>query len=358
MLVDDEATIVALYAAAMGTDDWSSALEKLAQLTGTRAITIDTYDVLTHAGTVLATNIAPQLSVEDYKRQFGHSNPFIEISLPQLLEGAVYRASDLVDDRIFFNSDLYNLAYRPLGLKHVMSLFLDVSAGSTLQYTVSKADDAPDFSDRELAVFNCLKPHLIQSWQGYQHLHATRMNLQTLTEFWDCFRHAVFVLDDRAQLHFANRAGETLLRRRALACVEKDRFSMLDAGADQLLRRSLGALKSEQRRVQSLSLPSARVTLYRLGEDRLALLITDPAHSQDRIQGLRRVYRLSPAEANLVNALAQGRSLRQYAADQGISYETARTHLKHAMHQNGWHRQSDMIATVLRRLLPENLLFP
>jgi DNA-binding CsgD family transcriptional regulator len=353
--LDRDTVIAELYAAATGMKEWPTALDSLADLTGTRCITIDTYDLVTHVGTVLTSNIAPHPIVEDYNREFGRNNPLIEVSLLHLHSGAVFRASQLIDRRLIQDSDLFNLAYRPLGLKHVMSVFLDVTPFETTQYTVIKPDDAPDFSDHELSVFENLKPHLIQSWKSYTHLHATQMSLHTLTELWDCFKHAVFVLDGRRKVHFANRAAEDLLSNNIWACCKTGHIRLVNAQAHQALRQALVKLRNG--RFQSISLPQADglITLFRLEADRIVLLVTDSAQSRGWLQGLQIAYHLTRNEAELVAALVQGDNLRHYAEGHCIHYETARSHLKHAMQKNGWRRQSEMVTAILQRLLPTDL---
>ena len=353
--LEKDDVIAALYSAAMGREEWPAALDKLAELTATRCVTIDTYDLSARVGTVLASNIAPHQAVEDYNREFGRNNPLIEDSLPHLYSGAVFRASQLIDNRLFLGSDLYNLVYRSLGLKHVMSVFLDVSPACTTQYTVIKPVDAPDFTDRELAVFEELKPHLIQSWHGFRHLNATQRHLRTLTELWDCFSHAVFVFDRHRRIHFANRAAERLLRESNWMTSTEGRFRLLGAEANQALGLAIAELSEGRRQIVSIPQCTGLLTLYRIGSDRVALLVTDTAQSLGWVRGLQVAFHLTPTEAGLVTALVRGTDLRHYADTHGIKYETARSHLKHAMQKNGWHRQSEMVSTILQRLLPTDL---
>ena len=62
--LEKDDVIAALYSAAMGREEWPAALDKLAELTATRCVTIDTYDLSARVGTVLASNIAPHQAVE------------------------------------------------------------------------------------------------------------------------------------------------------------------------------------------------------------------------------------------------------------------------------------------------------
>lgn len=59
-----------------------------------------------------------------------------------------------------------------------------------------------------------------------------------------------------------------------------------------------------------------------------------------------RAWRLTPAEARSVSALAAGLSPHEIAAAHDISVHTVRTQLKRAMRKGGVHTQSALVASV------------
>lgn len=65
--------------------------------------------------------------------------------------------------------------------------------------------------------------------------------------------------------------------------------------------------------------------------------------------GLRKLYGLTPKEADLAIALAQGMSLKDYAERTGISFETARWHSKRAMQKMDCTKQQDVMYALLYR---------
>jgi DNA-binding CsgD family transcriptional regulator len=73
----------------------------------------------------------------------------------------------------------------------------------------------------------------------------------------------------------------------------------------------------------------------------------------ESIDLLRCHFGLTPAEARLALQLVAGETLRSAAAKLGISYETARTHLKTVFNKTGTCRQAELVivlATALPRL--------
>ena len=73
---------------------------------------------------------------------------------------------------------------------------------------------------------------------------------------------------------------------------------------------------------------------------------------------LARYYGLTPAEARLVGALAAGARLQDYAEEVGISFQTARNHLKRIFAKTDHHRQSDLVRDVLANPVLRLALMP
>lgn len=96
-----------------------------------------------------------------------------------------------------------------------------------------------------------------------------------------------------------------------------------------------------------------QVMLYPLGRDAVlcgsaaAMFIVDPAKSpvpDNDLLGL--FYGLTPAEARLAGALAQGATVEEYGAMHRLTANTVRTHLKRALSKTGTHRQSQLVRLV------------
>ena len=63
-------------------------------------------------------------------------------------------------------------------------------------------------------------------------------------------------------------------------------------------------------------------------------------------EGLRLAFRLSPGEARIATALAEGLVLREIAQRHGVTYETVRTQLRRLMDKTGSRRQADLVRLV------------
>ena len=62
---------------------------------------------------------------------------------------------------------------------------------------------------------------------------------------------------------------------------------------------------------------------------------------------LQRHFDLTPAEARLALHLVAGETLRSAEAKLGITYETARTHLKNIFNKTGTSRQAELVIVIV-----------
>lgn len=353
-----ENVVRALYGAAMGAGSWSEAMGRLAHYTGSRLVSLDSYDMVRSVGSVYACNIPPDHPVMvEYAEINGTSHELIERAFPHQSRGAIMKASDIYPTRKLHETEIYHSFFKPLGMKHVAGITLELGENSITEYSFIKPHDAPEFSDREMRVLQDLQPDLTQIWRGYRHLMSVQQQLNTLQSLWDHFEHAVVVIDNRRRILFANRAAESMLR---AGTPLQSRSGRLNGGIPSIqarLKTAIKALVENEHEIFSLTPEvgtnphSTLATLFRVSDDRLALVITDPVRSHhDFTTALQQCYQMTATEADLVNSMLTGQSLRGYADKHEITYETARTHLKNAMKKNGWRRQGEMLSSVLTTL--------
>lgn len=77
-------------------------------------------------------------------------------------------------------------------------------------------------------------------------------------------------------------------------------------------------------------------------------MVHDPlARATVNAELVARVLGLTSTEAELAAALAEGRSLAEFASARGCREATARTHLKRVLEKTGTHRQGELVHRVL-----------
>jgi DNA-binding CsgD family transcriptional regulator len=178
--------------------------------------------------------------------------------------------------------------------------------------------------------------------------------------------YGVLLLGPEAELRHANRRAEDISRRtRAFSYAPSGRLQASNATLSTKLHKAV------HQAAQVTGLPDTTGTALRLrgltGCDVHAFVVPVPAghHPAERSvvalmfvtdpestlpnfpEKLRQIYHLSPTEAQLAEALVNGRSLKQFAVERGTSLNTVRTQLRSLAAKVGAKRQVDVVRCIL-----------
>jgi DNA-binding CsgD family transcriptional regulator len=88
-------------------------------------------------------------------------------------DGSAYRISDFWTQDEFHASPIYELLYGPMGVEYQIAVALPAPRPVVVGIAASRRDT--DFSERDRAVLNMLRPHLVQAWYNAKdqgHLRA------------------------------------------------------------------------------------------------------------------------------------------------------------------------------------------
>jgi DNA-binding NarL/FixJ family response regulator len=178
--------------------------------------------------------------------------------------------------------------------------------------------------------------------------------------------YGVLLLGPDGELRHANRRAEDISRRtRAYAAAASGRLQASAAATSSKLHKAVQAA------AQGSSARDMAGTPLRLrgatGADVHAFVVPVPPDTQhfDKVvvammfvadpestlpnfpEKLRQIYHLSPTEAQLAEALVNGRSLKQFAVERGTSLNTVRTQLRSLAAKVGAKRQVDVVRCIL-----------
>ena len=175
---------------------------------------------------------------------------------------------------------------------------------------------------------------------------------------------------DGASAH-NNHAAELMLKARDGVALARRRLVLSDAGAqqqlDEVLARIVGGAWSGKYRVGAEILakrPSGGaamvIVVTPLGVENPIAALATPVRCavfvlEEKLRAngvlpdrLRRLYGLTPAETDIVIALAGGQSVAQTAKARGTVADTVRSQVKSALAKTGARRQADLVALVNR----------
>jgi DNA-binding CsgD family transcriptional regulator len=167
---------------------------------------------------------------------------------------------------------------------------------------------------------------------------------------------------------FANKAATEILRLRDGLLSDHLELSATTPAATVSLRRAITAALNKRGELASaceptiivqrpsgrrpLSIVVAPLPANALRFDRglplVAVFVTDPDRApQLDVRDIALAFRLTVAEARLVQSLAEGRSIIEAAAELSIQPETARKRLKVVFEKTDTHRQAELVRLAL-----------
>jgi len=303
-----------------------------------------------------------QTDIDRYQYTFAHIDPTVEAAL-KLPAGTCLPLAGVLPRSQLRASEYYAEYMGDLGLFDgvgaVMENDTNLWAGMSVYFGTRDDVDLP----RETQFIARLVPHLRRAVKIHHHLLAMHTEQRESRLSLDALSTAVLLTDHASCVLRTNHAADLLLRREDGIRTQRGVLSALAPGATPRLRDFVYRVSR-----QDASTPECLV-LPRLGKAplvvravpvsrrqevlvdvsaRVILFIHDPeGRKESPDQLLVAAFRLTPAEARLVCALAEGLTLEEHAERARVTKHTSRTQLKHAMAKMGTRRQADLVRLAL-----------
>ncbi|HEV2364570.1 MAG TPA: helix-turn-helix transcriptional regulator [Caulobacteraceae bacterium] len=367
---DQEGLLDIIYGAAADPALWPSAMEALADGLGGTTNFLSKLSIVDGGGEALTTRIDPA-SRGPYLAHYGAINV-----LNNVPDRTAYRAAwkPLIhtDDQWmpkeeFLASEYYNDFLRPLEVHSVMMLRLGLTGDTISAMSIGRPEAWGPFEPSHLEAAQRVYPHLLRAFRLGQKLEPTLALAGELAAVLDQSAHGVFVVDGAGRVRHVNRAGEALLRRGVGLRVAACRLTATQPECGRQLEALIGAATTCEpgsSKGGTMALPfevgrlplSITVTPFQpppawpLAQAHTALVcVTDlEAGGRPPRERLRQLFGLTAAEARVALALFDGSTLKEAAEALSISAHTAHIHLSRVFEKTGTHRQSQLVALMMR----------
>lgn len=297
---------------------------------------------------------------------------------PRILLAASRAGHVLCDgdgDYEFEKTPVYNELLKGAGVRHSLYVYAPLGGGVTLAQAFLRPDEGAAFGRADVAAFQRLLPHLCRAVRVNRLVASLREAVDDLRLALDLLPIPVAVLDTSGRIVCMSERAEKLLARESALTVKHHRLTAglprnaqaIDAAFKQALRFAQPAERRSSlrpafpalveiptagerviklsflplrptHRIRAHAAPSARILVAFHG-DAIAVQLSPLLIAQ--------LHHLTPTEAELAAALAEGMSVVEFANKRGASEQTARTHLKHVLEKTGTHRQADLVRLVM-----------
>jgi len=361
------ALIGLIYDAALDARRWPTFLDAFADAVGGTATQLLYHDLRQNRGGIsMAIRLDPEAR-RKYDEHFGAIDPWITAGRRSgaLVPGSVCIGEELVPRNEFAKTEYYSDLARPYGLARLLGavICLDDSTASSISSLRSDCDEPFGEGNRELVLL--LMPHLQRAMQVHRRVAHLELSNTVGMDALDRLQIGVIVTREDATILFANSAATAILNSRDGLTAPRDGLRAAVASEHRALRLLLQSaaatsrgLATESGGAMSIARPSLRrpfsvlVTPGRthvLGgfpsHTRSAVVfVTDPERVVEAdIDTLRRLWGLTPAEAQIASRLAAGRSLREVSEELSITNNTSRWHLKQIFTKTETRRQAELV---------------
>ncbi|WP_018387949.1 helix-turn-helix transcriptional regulator [Ancylobacter sp. FA202] len=366
-----DGAIYSLYAAALNSECWSSALESVATLSMSVGAVIfakskDSWAFPSHsAGLAEAVN--------SYLREgWSRRNPWLEGRLPAGFHaGDVYTEQDILDFSEVSLNTFYGDFLSRYGISHVMASIIHSELGNPTSLVVCRAASVGPFGDDDREALLLLARHLEQSLRITSAYLKAKAAGDTVAQAFDTMDQPAVILDGKMRPLRVNRSAEPLVGRYFVDSEEGLRPTMradVDDFVSTVQRAQTdGRLDGRLPHPTTVSDPDGKKRLVvwtaplvgpsadALGlvrPDKHVLMLAKDLENDQIIDPtvIRKVFGLTTAEARLASLLGSGRSVREAAETLDISEGTARFVLKRIFSKLGVSRQAELVSR-LRRLI-------
>ena len=362
LTIDIEDLIDHCYEAATDPSRWQAFVDAVDRHLDGAYVQLHAHDYVSNFNSgVVVTRHSPEFQ-DAYTAYYSTLNPLVP-KLAVAPVGRVFRTEELVDFDAIKRGEFYNDWARPqedsaIGCGAV--LFRDEQRlfifGAQLP-----SRHVDDKMEKALRTIDLLIPHLQRALRLHRSFARAAGEAQRHRLSLDVVQEAVFHLDARGRIRWMNRAGEAMCAKGAVVQIDlAQRLSTGDAKTDDTIRafclgsRTRGLRIVIDRRLEPRSGPLLLGNLVAspiLGDiwhaaqsDIRAVLTLQTSGDRQAWAAVAAHFRLTGAEARLVEGLVQGLPLDECARRNGTSIHTVRNQLRAAMDKTSTHRQAELVA--------------
>jgi DNA-binding CsgD family transcriptional regulator len=349
------------YAAALDPEGWQTFVDGLSRAYGgLAALYMQDTETLASRITVFAG------TDQSYADQFENYYCFKNVWYQKKRRLGEILAGDVAESREVQRSEYYADWLKPQGFSSSIVTPVMIQGSSVLNVVLLRAATSARFRDTEIEVWTRLVPHMVRAVEVRQKCQVSQLQRDSALLALDDLQVGVILVSPEGRLLLSNPAAEQVLSSGSgLRIVSGCLCAETPAATSRLHRLIFESAHTGTGKGThpggTMALPSGNgpplavmVSPVPVSGGALAsmpmamLLLTDPRKSArvDK-EALERLYGLTPAQAQLLQALVDGRRLTDYADEAGLSINTVKSHMKQIFEKTGENRQADLVRQVL-----------
>jgi DNA-binding CsgD family transcriptional regulator len=303
----------------------------------------------------------------EYNKHYYALDPFVDLPPER-----VFTANELVGDSNWRESEFYKNFLKPLDILHALGADIRTDDGLECRLRAARPHREPPFSASDKALCAAVLPHFKRAVRLHSQLELMDSERRLYAGTVDRMLVGTVTLDETGAVLKSNPVADEMLREadglrlangvlraesvpenRELQRLIKQALSGESGGRAALVDAMSIARKSPRGKLGLLvrSLPNTGTSKSR-HRPSVVLFIRDAERKSEASRDMvRRLFDLTPAEASLALALANGLTLDEAADQLTIRKNTARAHLRAIFSKIGVTRQTTLVRVLLSSVI-------
>jgi len=361
-----EALVTEIYDAALNQALWVPVMNRMADLVGGGATIFIRKDLSTGQGSGLFGRIS-ETQFTDYFGYFARRNP-LAAAVADMPAGSFLIDWQVMPKAKLMRSEYYNDFLLPRDIHAVLGLMAWRNEQDVAIISLTRSPRRSDYQTEDAERLAPFMPHIRRAVALTRRLPSRLSYAPDFDVLIDTWQEGLLLLGEARRVLYANQAAERLLARQDGLRLTRGVLSAFDPAAARRLAAAIDAAvldgpaqgrslavprQTGQRPYAVLVMPSGRpgCFLYPPGV-RVIVTVSDlDASRRPAPELLREVFGLSPMQATVAALLAEGREVKEIAAELGVSTFTVRRHLADVMEKTETTRQAQLVRLLSR--LPE-----
>lgn len=345
------------YLGILNRDDWHEGLSSLSHAVGGALFHHMSYEFATAQVETLAINHGVDAGkVRVYEQQYAPIDPRVVLMM-QAPVGGLFMDQDHFSRRDMSRSEVYADWLIPNGWCYSAAIVASDDGHAREFIGINRAYDQACFDDDERQLLHRLMPDMTRA-AGLRARAARETGQLALgLAALDALPQALMVVDGQCRLRYSNRAAERAMSQQGSQwlSVHAGRLGAAAPALQSQLRAAVADACAAAPRAGMVGHGNLRMHVLPLSVSHpLGQMLRDQPHALISWSAplgtspsvLMDALGLTPTEARLALALADGLSVKEFCAEQGCSYHTARTHVRNILTKTGCSRQSEVIRMI------------
>ncbi len=303
----------------------------------------------------------------EYNKHYYALDPFVDLPPDR-----VFTVNELIGDANWRESEFYKNFLKPLDILHALGADIRTEDGLECRLRVARPHREPAFSDNDKALCTAVLPHLKRAVRLRSQLELMDSERRLYAGTVDRMLVGTVTLDETGTVLNSNPVADEMLREgdglRVVNGALRAEASAENRELQRLVKQALNSEAGGRPAVVDAISITRKVSRGKLGvlvrslpnngsskakrRPSAALFIRDAERKSEASREMvRRLFDLTPAEASLALALANGLTLDEAADQVHIRKNTARAHLRAIFSKIGVTRQTTLVRLLLSSVI-------